>query len=296
MDRADSTTPPSVIRLPGVEPRPGTRPGPFVRPSKLVIADVAANNTPAVLVNEIYRLRHRVQELEALLPPTPPDSAAPSPDGAGDEVLMVQRSLSATSMRNPTALLPRQFKPAPASLPPGYLISSSPALRYTHFSELYDVLTQHPSIYWGQERSKEAFARQLERSWRCLFVVKRTKRKDELAGFCRVVSDGEGCVVRSVLVPAACGRANSACIGLQIRVSCGRFYREHHPGAEIEKSSMTGRRNDARTAPQLPGHQRQGLANIMIHDAIEQSARGRECSETSGKWKWFVDGVGDRVA
>ncbi|KAK4702026.1 hypothetical protein P7C70_g4199, partial [Phenoliferia sp. Uapishka_3] len=177
-----------------MEPRPGTVPGPFTKPSKLVIAAVTHDNSPAALVHEIYRLRHRVQELESQLPVPPPKDITPRPESAFDPVFQVQRSLSSTSSSNPSAHLPKNFRAAPPALPAGYELSSEPELRYNFFGELFETLTQHPSIYWGQDRTRNVFARQLERSWRCLFVLKKGKRKDELAGFCRIVSDGEGCV------------------------------------------------------------------------------------------------------
>lgn len=197
MARVETTTPPSTLHLPGIAPHSAAIGGPYSKPSKLIVGDVIANNTPHALVHEIYSLRHRVAELESAIlefPLSPPSSAATTPsvnNPSADPVLLVQSALSSTSSQVPTSKLPLQFRPTPP-LPEGYVITSSPELHYLHFAELFSFLTTHPEIYWAQERTKEAFARQLQRSWRSVFVVKTSKKgKDELAGFCRVISDGE---------------------------------------------------------------------------------------------------------
>ncbi|KAL8278397.1 hypothetical protein RQP46_009289 [Phenoliferia psychrophenolica] len=127
------------------------------------------------------------------------------------------------------------------SLHPDYVLSSSPELLHKHFDAIHHTLTTHPSIYWGQDRTKETFTRQTARSWRSLVVVKRgTELEPEaLAGFARVVSDGEDFgYLADVFV--------------------------------------------------LPEHQKKGIAQFMIKDAIENSATGRECSKTSDLWKWCL--------
>lgn len=88
---------------------------------------------------------------------------------------------------------------APVSLPAGYRLDSSQNASSTHLDAIIDALLCHPKIYWGKDRTKEVLARQIERAWTCVCVVRETEGgEEELAGFCRVISDGEGWVILMV--------------------------------------------------------------------------------------------------
>ncbi|KAM0750871.1 hypothetical protein T439DRAFT_325916 [Meredithblackwellia eburnea MCA 4105] len=252
MDRTSSdSSSVGSIHLPGSAPQPGL---PFVRPSKLAVASVLEDNAPSDIVLELYKLRHRVSQLEAQLslsnPSTNGTNGAPTPlptDAAQtDPGLLAQRTLHATLPSSPLVTLPGtkpRSRPIPTTLPPGYSISSDPQHRFTYFRELYDILTTHPDIYWGQDRTLDSFARQMDRSWRCVYVLKEREPGDsgppELAGFCRVVSDGEGFGYLADVVI-------------------------------------------------LPKHQKLGLASLMVKDVISNTSKGRECSTPSSSWKWFL--------
>lgn len=81
---------------------------------------------------------------------------------------------------------------AMATLPPSYSLSSDPSTAQTHLQVVFTALQTHPGIYWGKSRTFEVISRQLERAWSCVCVLKTTEEGEELVGFARVISDGEG--------------------------------------------------------------------------------------------------------
>jgi hypothetical protein len=94
------------------------------------------------------------------------------------------------------------------TLPTGYYLSSSAAENASYIPTIYEALQTHPQVYWGRDRSFQVVSNQVERAWRAICVLKRkeaasvvaasddgSEALDELVGFCRIVSDGEGFVL-----------------------------------------------------------------------------------------------------
>lgn len=79
-----------------------------------------------------------------------------------------------------------------ATLPPSYSLSSEAGTAQTHLQAIYTALQTHPGVYWGKTRTIDVFLRQTERAWSCVCVLKITEEGEELVGFARVISDGEG--------------------------------------------------------------------------------------------------------
>lgn len=91
----------------------------------------------------------------------------------------------------------------PYTLPPNYILSRNPATALHHLPAIYSLL-QSEKIYWGKHRTLEVFTRQIERAWSCVCIIKvkestggdinqdERELTGELAGFARVISDGEG--------------------------------------------------------------------------------------------------------
>lgn len=84
------------------------------------------------------------------------------------------------------------------SLPASYYLTRDPALLNLHLRAIYNALHDLPSVYWGKDRTLVTFTKQIDRAWTCCLVLKErevvegVKAEEEVVGFCRVISDGEG--------------------------------------------------------------------------------------------------------
>lgn len=77
-------------------------------------------------------------------------------------------------------------------LPPLYCLDDSPEATQRHLALIQRTLLQDERIRWGKGRTAEVIARQVERSYRCICMLKDGVGGEELAGWARVISDGEG--------------------------------------------------------------------------------------------------------
>lgn len=87
----------------------------------------------------------------------------------------------------PSALSPH------VPLPPGYRLDSTREAKETYSESIIDGLLHTPGVYWGKQRSREMIKRQIDRSEGVL-VLKQSEEDgtEELAGWARVVTDGDG--------------------------------------------------------------------------------------------------------
>ncbi|KAI5477267.1 hypothetical protein MNV49_006563 [Pseudohyphozyma bogoriensis] len=82
--------------------------------------------------------------------------------------------------------------PVEIPLPAGYRMDSNPSGLATKFAADIFAALMDDQIYWGKYRSPGMVSRQISRAWRMPTVVKVNEDgTEELAGFARVVSDGE---------------------------------------------------------------------------------------------------------
>jgi hypothetical protein len=83
-----------------------------------------------------------------------------------------------------------------AFLPPLYRVCASRESSQKHLAAITTTLLSDPRIEWGKARTPEVIARQVTRAWSCICVLKGNDRaqgaEEELVGFARVISDGEG--------------------------------------------------------------------------------------------------------
>ncbi|ORY52823.1 hypothetical protein BCR35DRAFT_18447 [Leucosporidium creatinivorum] len=77
-------------------------------------------------------------------------------------------------------------------LPPLYRFDDSPAATERHLALITRTLLEDERVTWGKDRTAEVIARQVQRSFRSVCLVKDAVGGEELAGWARVISDGEG--------------------------------------------------------------------------------------------------------
>jgi hypothetical protein len=88
----------------------------------------------------------------------------------------------------PSALSPH------VPLPPGYRLDSTREEKEVYCDAIIDGLLHNPAVYWGQQRPRDMVKRQIDRC-EGVMVLKQSggeDGKEELAGWARVVTDGEG--------------------------------------------------------------------------------------------------------
>lgn len=79
-----------------------------------------------------------------------------------------------------------------APLPPLYHFDDSPTATQRHLALITRTLLEDERIAWGKDRTAQVIASQVQRSFRCVCLVKDAVGGEELAGWARVISDGEG--------------------------------------------------------------------------------------------------------
>lgn len=79
-----------------------------------------------------------------------------------------------------------------AALPPLYRFDDSPAATQRHLALITHTLLEDERVTWGKDRTAEVIARQVQKSFRSVCVVKDAVGEEELTGWARVISDGEG--------------------------------------------------------------------------------------------------------
>lgn len=93
-------------------------------------------------------------------------------------------------------LPPDDPTPLPARpLPPSYHLDPTKGASYKHFPTIYSALVHNEAVYWDRDRTEDVVRGQIESAWSTVCVIKTTAAgEQELAGWCRVISDGEECV------------------------------------------------------------------------------------------------------
>lgn len=85
------------------------------------------------------------------------------------------------------SLQPTPLRP----LPPSYRLDASKSTSLARLDEVFAALVENPAVYWGKARTKEVLRGQIENATSCVCVLKEENGVEKLAGWCRVVGDGE---------------------------------------------------------------------------------------------------------
>lgn len=82
--------------------------------------------------------------------------------------------------------------PPPGPLPLSYRLDATRDAKQQFLEPIIDGLLSHPGVYWGKQRSREVIRRQVKRCQGVCLLHRAGDGVKELAGWARVVTDGEG--------------------------------------------------------------------------------------------------------